>query len=98
MLVICRQHSFTLLLALAPLTKVYNVNAANLTCTRQTHFITFNDIIGVMRTKRGNTLSITTAYCLYLYILYVCNNYAPYSQLITIVVVPFVSVRALSAL
>ncbi len=51
-----------------------------------------------MRTKRGNTLSITTAYCLSLYILYVCSNYAPYSQLITIVVVPFVSVRALSAL
>lgn len=50
-----------------------------------------------MRTKRGNTLSITTAYCLSLYI-YVCSNYAPYSQLITIVVVPFVSVRALSAL
>lgn len=28
----------------------------------------------------------------------VCSNYAPYSQLITIVVVPFVSVMALSAL
>lgn len=52
-----------------------------------------------MRTKRGNTLSITTAYCLSLYIyIYVCSNYSPYSQLITIVVVPFVSVRALSAL
>lgn len=50
-----------------------------------------------MRTKRGNTLSITTAYCLSLYILYMCS-YAPYSQLITIVVVPFVSVMALSAL
>lgn len=49
-----------------------------------------------MRTKRGNTLSITTAYCLSLYILYMCS--APYSQLITIVVVPFVSVMALSAL
>ncbi len=58
-------------MVLGPLPKVYNVNAANLMCARQTYFITFNDIIGAMYTKRGNTLSITTAYCLSLYILYV---------------------------